>query len=79
MWNLDTVLASKPSLPLARSECKDGVISLDNIHNDVSVIVAVGKLQYLYGFLMNVFEYNSVGLSLQIVYGIIHDSSFYKN
>ena len=39
MWNLDTVLASKPSLPLARSECKDGVISLDNIHNDVSVNV----------------------------------------
>ena len=39
MWNLNTVLASKPSLPLARSDCKDGVISLDNIHDDVSVNV----------------------------------------
>ena len=39
MWNLDTVLASKPVLPLARNDCTDGVISLDNIHNDVSVIV----------------------------------------
>ena len=39
MWNLDTVLASKPSLPLARSDCKDGVILLDNIHDDVSVNV----------------------------------------
>ena len=37
MWNLDTVLSSKPVLPLARSDCKDGVISLDNIHNDVSM------------------------------------------
>ena len=36
MWNLDTVLASKPSLRLARS---DGVISLNNIHDDVSVNV----------------------------------------
>ena len=35
MWNLDTVLASKPALPLARSNCKDGVISLDDIHTDV--------------------------------------------
>ena len=34
--NYDTVLASKPVLSLARN---DGVISLDNIHNDVSVIV----------------------------------------
>lgn len=37
MWNLDTLLASKPVLPLARSDCKDGVISLDNVHNDVSM------------------------------------------
>ena len=35
VWNLDTVLASKPALPLARSNCKDGVISLDNVHTDV--------------------------------------------
>ena len=42
MWNLDTVLASKPVLPLARNDCTDGVISLDNIHNDVSVIVYRG-------------------------------------
>ena len=27
------------NLPLARNDCTDGVISLDNIHNDVSVIV----------------------------------------
>ena len=33
------MLASKPSLQLARSDCKDGVISLDNIHDDVSVNV----------------------------------------
>ena len=39
VWNLDTVLASKPVLPLARSDCKDGVISLDNIHDDVSITV----------------------------------------
>ena len=33
------MLASKPSLRLARSDWKDGVISLDNIHDDVSVNV----------------------------------------
>lgn len=44
MWNLDTVLSSKPVLPLARSDCKDGVISLDNIHNDVSMNKSKGFL-----------------------------------
>ena len=43
MWNLDTVLSSKPVLPLARSDCKDGVISLDNIHNDVSMYKTKGN------------------------------------
>ena len=43
MWNLDTVLSSKPVLPLARSDCKDGVISLDNIHNDVSMYKSKGN------------------------------------
>ena len=42
MWNLDTVLSSKPVLPLARNDCKDGVISLDNIHNDVSMYKTKG-------------------------------------
>ena len=43
MWNLDTVLSSKPVLPLARSDYKDGVISLDNIHNDVSMYKGKGN------------------------------------
>ena len=43
MWNLDTVLSSKPVLPLARNDCKDGVISLDNIHNDVSMYKSKGN------------------------------------
>ena len=73
MWNLDTVLASKPVLPLARNDCKDGVISLDNIHNDVSVCMCSGgELQYLYGFLMNMcFHYKFSGGSLQMLCGII--------
>ena len=29
--------------PLARSDCNDGVISLDNIHNDVSMYKTKGN------------------------------------
>ena len=58
MRNYDAVLASKPVLPLARN---DGVISLDNIHNDVSVIVCRG-ITVLVGFPNECFVVKSLGL-----------------
>ncbi|XP_065915846.1 enhancer of mRNA-decapping protein 4-like [Dysidea avara] len=42
VWNLDTILTTNPVLPLARSSCtSDGIISLDNIHSDVILDLAI--------------------------------------